>query len=99
MQARQNQLPGTRLPLAGMAGASAELLCHAADADVRAAAFGVPALTAAAAAAAASAGGGSGAAGGRAARWSILKQVVARAGVAFKRAGASGTKRASTFLA
>jgi hypothetical protein len=50
-QARQNRLPGMRLPISGLEGARAELLCHAADADLRASAFGVPALTPSAAAA------------------------------------------------
>ena len=49
-----------RLPLTGMDGASAELICHAADADIRALAFGVPALAASAATPTARGGGGGG---------------------------------------
>ncbi|GBF90564.1 hypothetical protein Rsub_03136 [Raphidocelis subcapitata] len=89
--ARQNRLPGMRLPLSGLEGARAELLCHAADADLRASAFGVPALTPSAAAAPSPSprggGGGAGAAAGArgaaiaaagAERWTLLKQLTLR---------------------
>jgi len=60
-----------RLPLTGLEGATAELLCHAADADCRASAFGVPALSVAAATPRVPAA----AAAEQQQRWSILKQV------------------------
>lgn len=52
-QARKQQLPGVTLTLPGQGvpGSWVELVCHAADADGRAALLGVPALTMSAAAA------------------------------------------------
>jgi hypothetical protein len=62
------------LPLAGLDGASVELICHAADADCRAAAFGVPALSVIAATPRLP----SAALEQQAQRWSILKQMTRR---------------------
>lgn len=87
-QAHQGRLPGTRLPLTGLDGASAELICHAADADMRAALFGVPAVAVrAAGAAGGGAGTGAGGAQEQAQRWSILKQVGCKAATAPARSG------------
>jgi hypothetical protein len=60
-----------RLPLPGMEGAAAEIICHAADADARASAFGVPALSVSAATPRAPAAQEA----SQEQRWNILKQV------------------------
>ncbi len=47
-QARTNRIPGIHVPLEGLNGAQAQILLQAADADARAGAFSVPAMTVAA---------------------------------------------------